>query len=135
MRIEKFAHVQHIVSHVSGKLRPGLNCFDAFRSVFPAGTLSGAPKVRAVQLIYEHEKQKRGVYGGAIGYFSFTGGMDTCIAIRTMLFKDRKCYLQAGAGIVHDSNPESEYNETLDKIMSNVVALENAEKLYSAGGL
>lgn len=115
---------------MSGILRDSETVYSAFRSIFPAGTLSGAPKIRAMQLIYEHEREKRGVYGGAVGYFAYSGAMDTCIAIRTMTFKNGMCYLQAGGGIVHDSQPESEYIETLNKLMSNVVTLERAEKLY-----
>lgn len=137
MRVEKFAHVQHIgtpttkpVSHVSGTLRSDQTRFTAFRSIFPAGTLSGAPKVRAMQLIYKHEGEKRGAYGGAVGWFSYSGGMDTCIAIRTMLFKDGIVYLQAGGGIVHDSVEETEWEETVNKLKSNVVTLERAEALY-----
>ncbi|KAJ3349685.1 hypothetical protein HDU91_006358, partial [Kappamyces sp. JEL0680] len=95
MHIERYAHVMHIVSHVSGHLRPDQTAYDAFRSIFPAGTVSGAPKVRAMQIIYELEKEKRGVYAGAVGYFGYSGGLDTCIAIRTMLFKDGNVYLQA----------------------------------------
>lgn len=127
MHIEKYAHVMHIVSCVGGILRPDQTQFDAFRSVFPAGTLSGAPKVRAMQLIYELEKEKRGVYGGAVGYFGFSKTIDTCIAIRTMVFKNGHVYLQAGGGIVHDSDAEAEYIETINKLKSNVVALEKAE--------
>ena len=130
MHIEKFAHVMHIVSNVSGDLRPDKTIFDAFRSVFPAGTLSGAPKVRAMELIYDFEKEKRGVYGGAVGWFSYSGDLDTCIAIRTMVFKEGYVYLQAGAGIVHDSDPHSEYVETLNKLKSNVVTLQKAETHY-----
>jgi anthranilate synthase component 1 len=130
MRIEKFAHVQHIVSHLSGTLRKNETRFTAFRSIFPAGTLSGAPKIRAMQLISEYEKEKRGPYGGAVGWWAYSGGMDTCIAIRTMTFKQGVCYMQAGGGIVHDSVPESEYIETLNKLMSNVVSLDKAEALY-----
>ncbi|KAI8909530.1 ADC synthase [Gorgonomyces haynaldii] len=130
MHIEKYAHVMHIVSQVSGKLRSDKTRYDAFRSVFPAGTLSGAPKVRAMELIYDCEKEKRGVYGGAVGWFGYSGNLDTCIAIRTMVFKDGKAYLQAGGGIVHDSVPEAEWNETVNKLRSNVVALQKAEAQF-----
>ncbi|EGF80077.1 hypothetical protein BATDEDRAFT_88500 [Batrachochytrium dendrobatidis JAM81] len=127
MHIERYAHVMHIVSNVSGTLRQDKSRFDAFRSIFPAGTVSGAPKVRAMELIYELEKEKRGVYAGSVGYFSYSGGLDTCIAIRTMVFKDGYVYMQAGGGIVHDSQPCAEYEETINKLRSNVIALEAAE--------
>jgi anthranilate synthase component 1 len=130
MHIERYAHVMHIVSHVSGVLRDDQTPFDAFRSIFPAGTVSGAPKIRAMQIIYELEKEKRGVYAGAIGYFGYSGGLDTCIAIRTMLFKDGHVYLQAGGGIVFDSDPDDEYLETVNKLRSNVVAIQEAESMF-----
>ncbi|RKO88945.1 ADC synthase [Blyttiomyces helicus] len=130
MHIERYSHVMHIVSNVSGKLRPEKNRFDAFRSVFPAGTVSGAPKVKAMELIYELEGEKRGIYAGAVGYFTYAGGLNTGIAIRTMLFKDGHVYLQAGAGIVHDSVPEFEFEETVHKLKSTVIALEKAEVYY-----
>ncbi|KAJ3215736.1 hypothetical protein HDU67_010374 [Dinochytrium kinnereticum] len=130
MHIERYSHVMHIVSHVSGTLRPGKSIYDAFRSIFPAGTVSGAPKVRAMQLIGELEEEKRGAYAGAVGYFSYSGNLDTCIAIRTMMFKDGYVYFQAGGGIVYDSVPEDEYEETVNKLSSNVRAIEMAEKYY-----
>ncbi|KAI8909968.1 ADC synthase [Powellomyces hirtus] len=130
MHIERYSHVMHIVSNVSGKLRPDKTGFDAFRSIFPAGTVSGAPKVKAMELIYELEGEKRGIYAGAVGYFAYSGGMDTAIAIRTMLFKDGHVYLQAGAGIVYDSVPVSEWEETVNKLKSNVTAIETAEAYY-----
>jgi anthranilate synthase/indole-3-glycerol phosphate synthase/phosphoribosylanthranilate isomerase len=130
MHIERYSHVMHIVSNVSGDLRQSKTRFDAFRSIFPAGTLSGAPKVRAMELISDLEKTKRGVYGGAVGYFDYCGGMDTCIAIRTMLFKNGTAFLQAGGGIVHDSNPSDEYKETVNKLASNLTAIERAEQFY-----
>ena len=136
MHIERYAHVMHIVSNVSGILREEETPINAFRSIFPAGfeislgTVSGAPKIRAIQIIRELEKEKRGVYAGAVGHFDYSGGLDTCIAIRTMLFKDGHVYLQAGGGIVHDSNPEDELQETVNKLRSNVVAIEKAEKRY-----
>jgi anthranilate synthase component 1 len=117
MIVQKFSHVQHLTSEVSGVLRPDKSRFDAFRSIFPAGTVSGAPKVRAMQLIGELEGEKRGVYAGAVGYFGYNtvsegkveeGAMDTCIALRTMVMKDGVAYLQAGGGIVFDS---VEYDE------------------------
>ncbi|MBB6630738.1 chorismate-binding protein [Clostridium algidicarnis] len=115
MKIQKYSHVMHIVSHVVGKMKKGLNAYDALRICAPAGTVSGAPKVRALEIIEEFENEKRGIYAGAIGYLGFNGSMDTCIAIRTIVFKDNMAYIQAGAGIVEDSNPESEYEETLNK--------------------
>ncbi|OMJ26907.1 putative anthranilate synthase component 1 [Smittium culicis] len=130
MQPEYFSHVIHITSSISGDLRDDKTCFDAFRSTLPAGTLSGAPKVRAVQLIYEAEKQKRGVYGGAVGHFQYGGNMDTCIAIRTMVFKDSVAYIQAGGGIVYDSVPEHEWIETQNKSMSNIRTLRVAEEYY-----
>ena len=118
MEVELFSHVMHICSKVSGTLRPGLNCFNALQSCLPVGTVSGAPKIRAMEIIDELENTRRGVYSGAIGYFSYDGDMDTCIAIRTIVFKDDFAYVQAGAGIVYDSVPESEYAETLNKTMA-----------------
>jgi len=117
MDVDFYSHVMHIVSMVSGELRKGLTCYDALVSCLPVGTVSGAPKIRAMEIIEELEETKRGIYSGAIGYFSYDGNMDTCIAIRTLLFKDQYAYVQAGAGIVYDSVPESEYNETLEKAM------------------
>lgn len=115
MVIERYSHVMHIVSNVRGKLRDDLNCFDVFRAAFPAGTLSGSPKIRAMEIIDEFEPNRRGVYGGAVGYFSFSGNMDLAIAIRTLLIEKDRILLQAGAGIVADSDPEMEYQETLNK--------------------
>ncbi|KAJ5898832.1 Anthranilate synthase component 1 [Penicillium taxi] len=141
MVVEKFSHVQHLVSQVSGVLRPGKTRFDAFRSIFPAGTVSGAPKVRAMQLIAELEGEKRGVYAGAVGYFGYNianadgsseipGPMDTCIALRTMLVKDGVAYLQAGGGIVFDSDPYDEYIETINKLGANIQCIRGAEAKY-----
>ncbi|KAJ3173394.1 hypothetical protein HDU87_007663 [Geranomyces variabilis] len=130
MHIERYSHVMHIVSNVSGTLREDKTAYDAFRSIFPAGTVSGAPKVKAMELIYELEGEKRGVYAGAVGYFAYSGGMDTAIAIRTMLFKDGYVHLQAGAGIVYDSVPVSEWEETVNKLKSNVTAIQAAEMYY-----
>ncbi|CEQ39769.1 SPOSA6832_01327, partial [Sporobolomyces salmonicolor] len=133
MQVEKFSHVMHLTSQVSGMLREGLTRFDAFRSIFPAGTVSGAPKIRAIELIAALEKERRGVYAGAIGHFDFAGdSMDTCIAIRTMTFKDGVAYLQAGGGIVFDSVEEDEYVETINKLGANVRCLEEAEAYYAA---
>ncbi|MFN0097001.1 MAG: anthranilate synthase component I [Dehalococcoidia bacterium] len=127
MHIEKYSHVMHIVSNVSGKLRDDKSRFDALRSVFPAGTLSGAPKVRAMEIIASLEPVKRGVYGGAVGYASFTGSLDTCIGIRTMVVKDGVAYLQAGGGIVYDSDPAAEYTETVNKLNAPSRAIDQAE--------
>jgi len=131
MHIEKYSHVMHIVSNVIGTLRPEKTPFDAFRSIFPAGTVSGAPKVRAMELISEQEKETRGIYAGAVGYFSYSGDLDTCIAIRTMVVKDGTVYLQAGAGIVFDSDPTLEYEETMSKLRSNLNAIQTAEEYHS----
>ena len=127
MEIEKYSHVMHIVSHVRGDLAEGKTAFDAFRAVFPAGTVSGAPKVRAMEIIAELEPSKRGIYAGAVGYASFAGSLDTCIAIRTMLVKDGVAYLQAGGGIVYDSVPDSEYTETVNKMRALMRAIDQAE--------
>jgi anthranilate synthase component 1 len=105
----------HIVSNVRGILREGLDAFDVFRAAFPAGTLSGSPKIRAMEIIDEFEPHRRGIYGGAVGYFSYSGNMDLAIAIRTLLVERDRILLQAGAGIVADSDPEMEYQETLNK--------------------
>ncbi|MEJ5228023.1 anthranilate synthase component I [Thermodesulfovibrio sp.] len=115
MTIERYSHVMHIVSNVEGKLRKGLDMFDVFMSCFPAGTVTGAPKVRAMQIIEELEPTRRGPYAGAIGYFGFGGNMDMCIGIRMLTIKDNRVYVQAGAGVVADSVPEKEYEETVNK--------------------
>ena len=128
MVIEKYSHVMHLVSHVSGRLKPGKDAYDVFRAAFPAGTVSGAPKIRAMEIIEELEKQKRGPYAGAIGYFSFSGNMDFCITIRTMLIKDSTIYVQAGAGIVADSKPEREYYETVNKARGMFTAIKKAHE-------
>ena len=141
MVVQKFSHVQHLVSEVSGTLRPGKTRFDAFRSIFPAGTVSGAPKVRAMELIADLEKEKRGIYAGAAGYFGYPsvnpatgeekeGAMDTCIALRTMMTKDGVAYLQAGGGIVFDSDEGEEYEETINKLAANMRCIEQAELLH-----
>jgi anthranilate synthase component 1 len=127
MSIERYSHVIHIVSNVRGRLAPGKTPFDLFVSAFPAGTVSGAPKIRAMQIISELEPQKRGLYAGAVGYFSFNGNLDTCIVIRTILMKGKKVFIQAGAGIVADSDPEKEYQETLNKARGMLKAIELAE--------
>lgn len=115
MVVEKYSHVMHLVSNVRAQLAPGKDAFDVLAATFPAGTLTGAPKIRAMEIIDELEKVKRGPYGGAVGYFSFSGNMDFCITIRTMVLKNEKIYVQAGAGIVYDSHPESEHQECVNK--------------------
>ena len=127
--IQRFSHIMHMTSDVQGKLRPDKTAFDALRAVLPAGTLSGAPKIRAMEIIDELETRKRGFYGGAIGYIGFGGSLDSCITIRTALFKDNKAYVQAGAGIVYDSVPETEYTETVNKAMAMIQAIERAGDL------
>ncbi len=125
--IEKYSHVMHIVSHVEGKLRPDLTAFDLVRAAFPAGTVSGAPKVRALEIIAELEPDARGAYAGAVGYFGFDGNMDTCLALRTMIARGNTFSVQAGAGIVADSNPSTEFQETLNKASAMLKAIEIAE--------
>ncbi len=124
--VERFSHVMHLISDVEGKLRADKTCFDALAATLPAGTLSGAPKIRAMEIIDELEPTKRGVYGGAIGYISFNGNFDSCITIRTGVFKDGKAYVQAGGGIVYDSVPEYEYNESVNKASAVLKAIEEA---------
>jgi anthranilate synthase component 1 len=126
MHIERYSHVMHIVSTVIGELAESAAPIDALFSVFPAGTLSGAPKPRAMQIIESLEPTRRGLYGGAIGYFDFTGNIDTCIAIRTALIKDGVAYVQAGAGVVADSDPESENQETINKAAAVLTAIHTA---------
>ncbi len=128
MITEFYSHVMHLVSNVEGTLKKGLDAFDVFHACFPAGTVSGAPKVRAMEIIEELEPTKRGVYAGAVGYFSYSGNMDTCIAIRTLVIKDGKVYLQTGAGIVADSVPENEYWESVNKAMAMMTAVEFVER-------
>lgn len=115
MEIDMYSHIMHIVSEVSGKLRKGLTCFEALSSCLPVGTVSGAPKVRAMEIIDELENVRRGIYAGGVGYFSYNGNMDVCIAIRTVVFNEDNAYVQAGAGLVYDSVPESEYTESQNK--------------------
>ncbi|MEH6475304.1 MAG: anthranilate synthase component I [Sneathiella sp.] len=133
MVIENYSHVMHIVSNVEGKIQEGLTAIDALKAGFPAGTVSGAPKVRAMEIIDELEKSRRGVYGGAVGYFSANGSMDTCIALRTAVLTDNKVYVQAGAGIVADSDPESEYVETVNKAKALVRATQEAVRFAAEG--
>ena len=128
MVVEYYSHVMHIVSDVRGTLHKDKDVFDALYSGFPAGTLTGAPKIRAMEIINELEPNRRGVYAGAIGFFDFTGEMNTCIAIRTMVMKDGTVYFQSGAGIVYDSNPTMEYDETVNKAKAINSAIDLAEK-------
>jgi anthranilate synthase component 1 len=128
MTIEKYSHVMHIVTDVSGKLRKDKDIFDVMRATFPAGTVTGAPKVRAMEIIDELENVKRSAYAGCVGYFSFSGNLDCCITIRTILIKNKIAYIQAGAGIVADSQPEKEHQETINKAKALVKAIEMAEK-------
>lgn len=128
MSVVQYSHVMHLVSSVEGHLRPGLTGFDALKACFPAGTLSGAPKVRAMEIIEELEPTRRGTYGGAIGYLSFTGNLDTCITIRTLLVQGKQVYLQAGAGIVADSDPEQEYLECINKAGALLKVLQGFEE-------
>ncbi|MDW8254395.1 MAG: anthranilate synthase component I [Chloroflexota bacterium] len=127
MDVERYSHVMHLVSHVAGRLRPGLTAFDALRACFPAGTVSGAPKIRAMEIIAELEPDRRGPYAGAVGYISFGGNLDTAITIRTMVMKDGVATVQAGGGIVADSVPELEYQESINKATAVLRAIEVAE--------
>jgi len=127
MIVERYSHVMHIVSNVRGTLREDCESFDVLRATFPAGTLTGAPKIRAMEIIEELEPLRRGPYGGTMGYFSFSGNLDSCIIIRTLIIKDDMAYVQAGAGIVADSIPANEYKETLNKALAVVKAIELAE--------
>ncbi len=127
MFVERYSHVMHIVSQVEGRLRAGMDAFSLFRATFPAGTLSGAPKIRAMEIIEELEGERRGPYGGAVGYFGFDGSMDTCITIRAMLMRGETVHLQAGAGIVADSDPDREFEETVNKAKALEVAIRRAE--------
>ncbi len=129
MTVEKYSHVMHIVSNVHGTLRPDRSAYDVMRATFPAGTVSGSPKVRAMQIINQLEKSKRGVYAGAVGYFGFDGNSDSCIALRTVVLKDGKAYVQAGAGIVADSSPESEHQECVNKAMGMMAAIARAKQI------
>jgi len=127
MKVERYSHVMHITSNVTGRLSAGKSAFDALRAGLPAGTVSGAPKVRAMQVIDEVEPQRRGPYGGAVGYIDFTGNMDTCIALRTLVLQGRNAYVQAGGGVVFDSVPGDEYEETVNKARGLLKAIEIAE--------
>jgi anthranilate synthase component 1 len=129
--IERYSHVMHLVSNVEGDIRDGLDAVDALAAGLPAGTLSGAPKIRAMEIIDEFEKEKRGPYGGAVGYFAADGSMDTCIVLRTALVKDGTMYVQAGGGVVADSEPEAEYQETVNKARALMAAAEEAVRFAS----
>jgi anthranilate synthase component 1 len=127
MAVERYSHVMHLVSDIQAQLAPERDAFDVLKATFPAGTLSGAPKVRAMEIIDELEPSRRGPYGGAVGYFSFSGNMDFCITIRTMMIKNGQVFVQVGAGIVADSDPETEYQETLSKAAGMMQAIRLAE--------
>src|SRR5262249_43627176 len=127
MKVERYSHVMHITSNVNGRLRADRTAFDALRAGLPAGTVSGAPKVRAMQIIDEVEPNKRGPYAGAVGYIDFTGNMDTCIALRTLVIRGTTAHIQAGGGVVHDSVPGAEYEETVNKARGLLKAIEIAE--------
>jgi anthranilate synthase component I len=129
MGIERYSHVMHIFSSVKGKVKEGMDAFDVFEATFPAGTVSGAPKVRAMEIIEELEKEKREFYAGSVGYFAYNGNMDFCIAIRTLLKKQNKVYIQAGAGIVADSVPEKEYTETIQKSQALVKSIMDLKEI------
>ena len=134
MVVERYSHVMHIVSNVEGTLRPGLTAIDVLRASFPAGTVSGAPKVRAMEIIDELEPVRRGTYAGAVGYVSFQDDMDTAIAIRTAVVRDGTLHVQAGAGIVHDSVPESEWQETENKARAVLRAADMVQQGLDAEG-
>jgi anthranilate synthase component 1 len=129
LRTERFSHVIHIVSHVTGELREGLASVDALRACFPAGTVSGAPKIRAMEIVAELEPDRRGVYSGCVGYLAYSGNMDMALALRTVVVRDGTVIMQAGGGIVHDSTADNEYQETLNKMGAAMRALEVAEQI------
>ena len=126
MFVERYSHVMHLVSSLRGRLREGVDCFDALMACFPAGTLSGAPKVRAMEIIDELEPTRRGIYAGAIFYLDFSGNLDSCIGLRTLVAKNGRAYVQAGAGLVADSVPAREYQESVNKARAVIKALEIA---------
>jgi len=132
--IERYSHVMHIASEVQGTIREGLDTVDALKAGFPAGTVSGAPKIRAMEIIDELEPSQRGPYAGAAGYISADGDMDTCIVLRTAIVKDGMMNIQAGAGIVYDSVPEMEFQETVNKAMALIRAASEANNLYRRDG-
>jgi anthranilate synthase component 1 len=129
MDVERYSHVMHLVSHVRGRLRDGLSSYDALRACFPAGTVSGAPKIRAMEIIAELERDRRGTYAGAVGYFDMSGNLDTAITLRTMVMKDGVAHVQAGGGIVYDSDPPTEYQETLNKAQAMMRSIDRAEQI------
>ena len=129
MLIERYSHVMHIVSQVEGQLAPECSAFDLMRATFPAGTVSGAPKIRAMQLIADMEGTQRGTYAGALGYFSYNGNLDSCITLRTALVKNGQVHIQAGAGVVADSVPALEYQETINKASALFKAISLADRL------
>ncbi len=133
MEIERYSHVMHLVSNVTGQLRPELSSYDALRAGFPAGTVSGAPKIRAMEIISELEGEQRGIYAGAVGYFSHSGNLDTAITLRTMVVQNGQAYIQAGGGIVADSHPAEEYQESLNKAKALLRALDEAEQISKEG--
>ena len=126
--IEAYSHVIHLVSHVQGRLRAGLSPYEALRSAFPAGTVSGAPKIRAMEIIAELEPDRRGPYAGGVGFFDMRGNIETCITIRTLVMQGGKAHVQAGAGIVYDSDPEKEYEECRHKARALLAAIDDAER-------
>jgi anthranilate synthase component 1 len=130
--VERYSHVMHLVSHVTGRLRDGMTSYDALRSCFPAGTVSGAPKIRAMEIIAELEPHQRGVYAGAAGYFDMSGNLDTAITLRTMVVKDGVAHVQAGGGIVYDSDPATEFQETVNKAGALMRAIDVAEEQVAA---
>jgi anthranilate synthase component 1 len=128
MTVERFSHVMHLVSSLRGRLREDVDCFDALMACFPAGTVSGAPKVRAMEIIEEFERARRGIYAGGVLYLDFAGNLDSCIALRTMVMKNGVAHVQAGGGIVADSTPEGEYQESVNKSRALLTALEAAQR-------
>jgi len=133
MVIERYSHVMHITSNVTGRLAEGLSAFDALRACLPAGTVSGAPKIRAMEIIDELEPVRRGPYAGAVGYVDFNGAMDTCIALRTVVIAGGRASVQSGAGVVADSDPEKEFEETLNKAKGLLVSIEMTNERLAAG--
>ena len=133
MVIERYSHVMHITSNVTGRLAAGLSAFDALRACLPAGTVSGAPKIRAMEIIDELEPVRRGPYAGAVGYVDFNGSMDTCIALRTVVIAGGRAFVQSGAGVVADSVPEKEFEETLSKAKGLLVSIEMTNERLAAG--
>jgi anthranilate synthase component 1 len=127
MYLERYSHVMHLVSSLRGRLRRGVDCFDALAACFPAGTVTGAPKVRAMEIIDEIEPTRRGLYAGAVFYLDYSGNLDSCIAIRTMVVKNGVAYVQAGGGVVADSRPEREYQESVNKARALLEAIKVAE--------